>query len=1129
VLCTSCGTENREGRKFCSNCGVRLALHCPACGTPNEPGERFCGECGTALEPAAPAAASPAPDVAVAPPPAPPAPAGPEEERRLVTVLFADLAGFTSMSEGMDPEAVKSLAARCAELMSEEVRRFGGTVSSVMGDAIMAMFGAPVAHEDDEERAIRAGVAIRERIAAVEGAPKRLKLHVGINTGETMAGLIGPNEARDYTAMGDTTNTAARLMSAAPAGSIYIGEKTYLATRHAIETREAEPARAKGKAEPVRVWEVVHVPPVPTERPMGATTLVGRDTELRELDELWGQVTEEGRAGLGLVLGPPGIGKTRLLSEFLSRVGSAGQVLRGRCLAYGEGITYWPVVEMVKGCAGILQDDDAQAGGAKLGALIERLPTVDPDELRTIVTALATLIGAPTTPQGTYEATAITQGELHWGVRRLFELVAAREPLVLVFEDLHWAEPTLLELLDRVTEDAGRPILLLGSARPEVMDSWAAAAADGHRRVIRLQVLTPEESESLVATLLPEHAPAEPLRQALRSAAGNPLFLEETVRMFADAGVLEGEGLPIGEDGRPIPVPGSIQGLIGSRLDLLPAEDRRLAQLASVVGLVFWSGLVSHLQGGGNGVLETLARLEVRDLLHAHPESSIAHEREFAFKHALIRDVAYGRLPKRTRSDLHARCADWVSRLPGSEEDLVEIVAYHLESACRLARELGPGAPSPPVWPAAEALARAAEKAERREGTAEADRFYARALDLVGEEATERVIELGLRRSRTLTALGRSQEVTEVLHRVAEEARAVGRMDLRGYALVGLANVAQKLGRAREARGYLTEAVSIALEVGDRRLSVSTAYESAEIQADFEGEVDGAVDDLWLGLTMAEVMDDLALRIEGHLRMGTVLATAGRLAQAEEQLQRCVDLANQTGSYRDDARATYLLAYSKYYLGQAEEAESLATRAAEWLDRTADRYFQIQNFLLLGRFALTGGDLTGAVGWIRQAQPLARVLGGWLLVEACRYLAEVLVLRGALDEAREAAAAAAEAAPEEDAFARGESLLCQALVAVADEDDAATGRAKEALALLQEAGVPIEVAEARLSLARVLGLGGRATEARPLLGEVRATAQETEARMLVTVAEEIRAGLEKGPAQPTPSPIGHKAAPRAPR
>jgi class 3 adenylate cyclase/tetratricopeptide (TPR) repeat protein len=1033
--------------------------------------------------------------------------APPEEERRRVTILFADLAGFTSMSEGMDPEAVKALASRCAELMSEEVRRVGGTVSSVMGDAIMAMFGAPISHEDDPERAVRAAVAMRDRIGEIPG-PKTLQLHVGINTGETMAGAMGPDEARDYTAMGDTTNTAARLMSAAPTGSIYIGEETFLATQRSVEAYAVEPVRAKGKAEPVSVWEVTGISAVPTERPIGSAPLIGRDRELSELVRAWDRVRRGDGPVQALVLGPPGIGKSRLLGEFLQRAGDQGQILRGRCLPYGEGITYWPLVEMIDAAAGITHDDDEASSSRKLGTLIEALPTDDPDELRTIATTLASLVAAPTTPRGSYRATTITRGELHWGIRRLFELSARGRPLVLLFEDLHWAEPTLLELLDEVNGGDGASILILGSARPELADAWAGAASDGRRTTIPLEALTPEESASLIATLVPDRAPAGGRLEAiLRSAAGNPLFLEETVRMLAETGELDQAGSEVMDESA-VPVPGSIQGLIDSRLDLLPTRDRRLAQLASVVGLVFWSGLVDRLDGGGaDGVVEAMRRLEDRDLVHAHAESSIADESEFAFKHALIRDVAYGRLPKKRRSELHARCADWVSKLPGPEDELIEIVAYHLESACSLAIELDPATTSAPRWPAAEALGRAAAKAERREGTAEADRFYARALQLIADDRTEGASELGLRRARTLNALGRSKDAIQLLHEVAEQARALDRSDLRGQALVSLANVLQRLGRPGEAREHLTEAASIATSVDDPHLQIRAAFESAEILADFEGRADAAVADLQRGLRTAEEIDDLALRIEGHLRSGTVLATAGRLAEAEGHLVRCAELADRTGSYRDDARAAYLLAYSKLYLGESDEAERLAVKAAEWLERTGDRYFQIQNLLLLGRLGLIRGDVEAAARWAQQAELLAQTLGGWLLVETCRSLAEIRVLGGELEHAAEAASMAAEAAPEEDAFARAESLVAAGLVEIAEGAEGAADRLQEALALLQQHSVPIELAEARISGARVLALRGDVEGARRLLDEVRASVQGTEARMLITVADEMSVGL----------------------
>jgi len=344
---------------------------------------------------------------------------------------------------------------------------------------------------------------------------------------------------------------------------------------------------------------------------------------------------------------------------------------------------------------------------------------------------------------------------------------------------------------------------------------------------------------------------------------------------------------------------------------------------------------------------------------------------------------------------------------------------------------------------------------------------------------------------------------------VAEDARQLTRMDLRGQALDQLAHVAQKVGQATDARGQLVEARAIALDLGDLLLQVRAAYESASLQADFDGLIDAAVDDLWLGLTLAERLDDLALRTEGHLRLGTVLATAGRLAEARVELERCTALADETGSYRDDARATYLLAYVTYYLGDPDEAGRLAAKAGQWLERTADRYFQIQNALLLSRMALTRDDVDAAERWAREALPLAQELGGWLLVEACRYLVEILTLQGRTEEAIRTADLAESGVPEEDAFARAESLLARGLV-VALEQDPAAAVLEEALGLMEGQGVPIELAEARISAARVLLDRGKPDIVRRLLKRAREDAEDTEARRIASVADELLAKAGEG-------------------
>jgi predicted ATPase/class 3 adenylate cyclase len=1086
MRCGACGTENRTGRKFCTECGTSLSLVCPSCGAPVESGERFCGECGTALQRTAEAQ---------------PAEAQPEEERRLATILFADLAGFTAMSEGMDPEAVKALASRCAAVMSEEVRKLGGTVTSVMGDAIMGVFGAPVAHEDDPERAVRAARAMLERIGEVKGAPKRLELHVGINTGETMAGVVGPDDRRDYTAMGDTTNTAARLMSAAPTGSLYVGEQTYQATRDVVTYREVEPIKAKGKAGLVRTWEVVDVAPVPQARVLRTTSpLVGRDSELDALLSLWKEVVAVARPGLGLILGPPGIGKSRLLTEVTQRLGDQVSVHRGRCLPYGEGITYWPVVEIVKDAAGILHDDEPASDAAKLDALLRGLPTEHEDELRTIAAALAALLGAPATPMGTFSVGEITQGELHWGLRRLFELMAATMPLVLIVEDLHWAEPTLLELLEPlVRETEGAPIMVLGTARPELAEmSPGIVAEQERRRIVNLRALDDSESEALLAELFPGTLTEDRARALVANAGGNPLFLEETVRMLSEAGDAAS-------------VPTSLQALIGSRLDLLPARERSVAQHAAVVGAVFWPGAVAHITGGDGHITSDLERLEGRDIVRIRPESSIAGEVEYGFKHVLLRDVAYGRLPKERRSELHTRCADWVRDLSGSEEEFVEIVAYHLDEACRLARELGPGVVEAPVLPAVEALKLAAQKALRREGNREADRFFARALELVDADHPQTALELQLDRGRALIQLGQLRGAGEQLLKVADAATDLGRLDLRCGALIELAMIDEVQGRAGDARSRLTEASELAPEIGDPRLEIRAAIELAEFRADFEGQMEAAIDGLRGAVELAESLGDRAMLVEAQLRMATVLENMGELAAAEAQLLRELALAREMGSLRDEARATFLLGWATYYRGEREEAARLGLQARGWLDRTGETYLRVQNLVrVLAVTALAKGDPVLAERWLQEAVPLALEVGGWIVVEVYRYLTEALLQQGRVDDARELASLAQVNLPEEDLYARAGALVAKGSVAAADGDrDATVESFTEALRLMEEQRLVIEAADARVSFARALRRLGERAQARAELERAREAFARTEAHALLADVDRDLAELQQ--------------------
>jgi class 3 adenylate cyclase/tetratricopeptide (TPR) repeat protein len=827
---------------------------CPNCAEENPERARFCFTCGTALEPA---------------------PTG--EERKVVSVLFVDLVGFTAGADRADPEDVRATLRPYHARVSREIERYGGTVEKFVGDAVMAVFGAPVAHEDDPERAVRAGLRILDAIGELsEDEDLELSVRAAVATGEAVVQLGALPGTGEGIATGDVINTAARLQGQAPVGRLVVNEQAYRATRQAIRYEELPAFELKGKGDPVPAWRAISATSrfgVDAEAP--TTPFVGRNRELRLLQDTFERMVGGSEIQLVTVTGEPGVGKTRLFAEFRVWVDDRPELVywrQGRCLPYGDGITFWALGEVVKAHAGILESDGPAQADEKLGRTLTGVD--DAEWLRARLGPLVGLTGGGETDR-----------EESFGAwQRFIESIAADRPLVILFEDLHWADDALLGFVERLVDwSSGLPILVLCTGRPELYESHPAwGGGKRNSTTVSLSPLSQEETARLVAALLDAAVlPAETQAALLEKAGGNPLYAEEYARLFLELGSAEN-----------LPLPDTVQGLIAARLDTLPPDRKALLQDAAVVGKVFWAGALESVGGrDGEAVREGLHQLARTELARPARLSSVEGQTEYSFSHALIRDVAYGQIPRSARAAKHEAAADWLEQMAGDRvADHADLLAHHTTEALTLASAAGQAADP------------------------ELELRAARYLVLAGDRALE--LDVG-------AAAARYRQALEILPVDSEH---------HGLTLMKLAETAQAHGRFEDARGY-AEAAATELEGVGAARSAARAYSLLGNVYFQLGGADRMRAVLERSLELLEELPPGPDHVETYARMASLESMSGQSPRIGlEWAERAVALGEELGLRRDLVSAYQWRGLMRCELGDLAGIEDLERGLAEALD-----------------------------------------------------------------------------------------------------------------------------------------------------------------------------------------------------
>jgi class 3 adenylate cyclase/tetratricopeptide (TPR) repeat protein len=1025
VRCRHCGFENGTGARFCANCGRPLVQDAAAYG-------------------AAPLAAA--------------------ETRRIITALFADLAGSTALTERLDPEDARAVVGKFYDTVREAVERYDGTVANLLGDAVLAVFGLPTSHEDDPERAVRAALALRDAMAGLNAHLEaehdlRLEVRVGVNTGEVVA-ASGSTFDRDFL-IADAVTTAARLQQTVGPGTVAVGDRTHRLTRGVIEYRTLPPLEVKGKVEPLRVWEALAPAAAHAEGTRPASPLVGRRAELTLLQQIYARTCLDGIVHVATIVGQPGVGKSRLVREFLDSlrdISPTPLVLRGRSGVIGGQIGYPALLDILKAQGNLRDTDPPDVVREKMADWLRRSLLDDDRLLDGLLLTFGSANGGDGDPGRTRE-------RLFESWRALLADLAAGQPVIAVFEDAHWADDGLLDLIQSMQRGLEKtPLLLVCLGRSELLERRPAWG--GRNTVtIDLSPLRAEETQELIAALAQDRLSPLVLQEVARRAEGNPLFAEELVQMLAER--------PAAGAAETVVIPDSVQAVLTARIDRLPPDERRTLQAAAVVGRTFWPSAVAKLSGTqvaeATRVIEALA---ARELVVSQPRSTIADEPEYAFRHILTRDVAYGMLPRAQRQRAHAEAARWLEGCMADHlEDVIEIVAEHVRQAGDHARAAG-------------LLHRAANKARRLYANADAIRFFDQALEAAAKGQTPHAApQLYLGRGEVHQLLGAYPTALADFEAGLAAARQAGDRSLVAALENRVGFIHHRQARLDEAESHFARAAEIARELEDRRTLGLSLIDLATVRWD-RGDLAAVTRILAEGTELLRGEGDhSSLARALNLRCMAFLA-AGDGGPAIAAAEEALDIARRAGDKSREATSLSYLAVVHNWLGHPRRGLEYARAAAALAESIGDRRrvtyaqeFMVQALMDLGEW---GEGIRLTLAFLPEAHRVTPLE----LIFCYAFLGLMYYEIGDLPRAREALQQAATLETPSTGWGMFTDLAALYL-AKADEDAAATAATLDALLALKPGSFAPNETYLLLPVSDALDASGRVDDLRGFIARTR--------------------------------------------